>query len=94
MAKTIKSQILDFVAAKGTATRRDIVKFYVEQIKGRKFDPIKDRNVLTIALGSPYETRGYLRKSSKNERRFLAKKTLNEYYVTADDSTWVVYSNR
>jgi hypothetical protein len=82
--KTIKAQILDFVESKGVATRRDIVRFYVEYIKGRTFDRIKDRNVLTIALGNPgpsYERRGYLRRPGKNDPRHLIKNGYNSYSV-------------
>lgn len=83
--KTIKAQILDFVASQGTVTRRDIVKFYVENIKGRIFDPIKDRNVLTIALAypgkEPWKTDGYLRRPTKNDRRHLIKNGYNSYSV-------------
>ena len=82
----IKSEIMNFVQSKGTATRREIVQFYVEKIKGRIFDPIKDRNVLTVALGGQKKyykgyTRGYLRRSAGKDKRFLAKKKRNEYYV-------------
>ncbi len=87
--KTIKSQILDFVESKGTVTRNDIVRFYVESIKGRIFDHKKDRNVLTIALATPgpewpkWDTRGYLRKPGRGDSRRLHKIGYNTYTVVS-----------
>lgn len=79
---TIKSKIMDFVAKKGAVTRKEIVKFYVEEIRGRIFDPLKDRNVLTVALAEwDGSNRGYLRHSAGNDKRFLAKSKRNEYFV-------------
>lgn len=79
---TIKSKIMDFVGKKGKATRREIMKFYVEQIKGKKFRPLFDRNVLTIALAEWDGSRkGYLRYSAGKDKRFLAKSKRNEYFV-------------
>ena len=85
MKKTIKSQIFDFVAKKGTATRKDIAKFYVEEIKGRKFDPIIDKNIMCGSLSTPNgRLPGYLRFAAGKDRRYLAKLVRNEYFVAED----------
>lgn len=80
---TIKSKIMNFVAKKGVVTRSEIVKFYVEHIKGKKFHPFFDRNVLTIALAEwDGSKRGYLRHPAGKDKRYLAKINRNEYYVS------------
>ena len=82
MKKTIKSQIMDFVSEKGSATRQEIAKFYVEQIKGRKFDPIIDRNRMCGSLtAADTRTPGYLMVAAGKDRRYLIRNRRNEYCV-------------
>lgn len=82
----IKTLIFDFVASVGSASRRDIAKFYVEKIKGRTFDPVKDRNVMNLSLSTAIARKpGYLRYANGDDKRCLVKIGRNKYAVKEEN---------
>ena len=94
MIKTIRSQIMDFVQKNGPIRRKEIIKFLREEIRGKSFDPVRDRGYYSCAFlhrsrnwnNGIYcyklETNpGYFMRPSKNDSRYLAQNSKKEYYV-------------
>jgi len=81
--KTIKSQLLDFVAANGGAMHRAaIVKYYIEEIRHWHYNPIRNRGNLCSAFQYHIGSGGaYITRPSKNDPRYLEKQTDGLYHL-------------
>ena len=80
--KTIKTRIMDFVEQHGDCSWSDIHNFILD-LHGLEHGR-KNRGYYSVNLfnGSPDAERGYLRKPSKFEPRYLAKnETTGRWYV-------------
>ncbi len=77
-----RTEILDFVTANGPCSRTEIIKFILS-LKGRTYDPKKDRGYYSCAFWRPYSwckqamlnshKYGYLTYATKADCRYLTK---------------------
>jgi len=78
----IKSEIMNFVESKGTATRREILEFLFN-LKGKTYIPKLHRGYYSCAFcptGDPAHI-GHLLRPSKREPRYLIRIHRGEYKV-------------
>ena len=83
MTQTIKSRVFDFIESNGGKLRRtEIVRFVVEQIHNRPYNPIRDRGEYCGAFQVQRNYGGaYFLRPSKNDPRYLRKESDGLYHL-------------